>query len=102
MDDIVLGGRTQAGHDERLRALFRRLSELGLTVNPKKCELGLKSISCLGCRVSAEGISMDPDKVEAIQSARERTNVSEVRGFLSLVSFCGAFIKDLATVSEPL
>ena len=35
-DDIIVAGSTQGEHDERLEALLKRLSELNLTLNPKK------------------------------------------------------------------
>ena len=36
------------------------------------------------------------------KEAREPRTVSETRSFLGLVNYCGRFIPDLATLSEPL
>lgn len=101
-DDMIVGGSTRKEHDERLEALLRRLSEVNLTLNPKKCQFGLGSVTFLGHVISAEGVSVDPRKVESIQSAREPTNVSEVRGLISLIQYVGVFLKDLANMAEPI
>ena len=37
MDDILVHGKTQAQHDERLVKVLNRLQESGLTLNSEKC-----------------------------------------------------------------
>ena len=49
-----------------------------------------------------KGIDPTRDKVKAIVEARPPTNMAEVRSFLGLVTYCGKFIPNLATTSEPL
>nr|GFC14237.1 retrotransposon protein, putative, Ty3-gypsy subclass [Tanacetum cinerariifolium] len=49
-----------------------------------KCEFWLSSVAFLGHIVSAEGITMDPAKVEAITKWPRPTSVTEVRSFLGL------------------
>ena len=41
-------------------------------------------------------------KIEAIKSLKPPTNVSELRSYLGMVTYCGRFINDLATVTAPL
>ena len=52
--------------------------------------------------LSANGISCMKEKVKAVTEEREPETVSEIRSFLRLVNYCGRFILDLATISEPL
>ena len=52
--------------------------------------------------LSGNGISCAAEKVAAVSNARELQNASETRSFLGLVNYCGRFIPDLATISEPL
>ena len=101
-DDIIVHGKDQEEHDQRLRALMVRAKELGMTLNSKKCEFGLTEIDYLGFRVSANGIAMSPKKVEVIRTAREPRNTREVAGFLGLVKWVGKFLPNLSTVAEPL
>ncbi len=37
-DDLVVHGKDRAEHDRRLYAVLDRLQEVGLTLNPRKCE----------------------------------------------------------------
>ncbi|XP_048586200.1 uncharacterized protein K02A2.6-like [Nematostella vectensis] len=101
-DDIVVFGKDERQHKERLLSVMSRLSESGLTLNPGKCQFGLSSITFLGHVISDNGVSADPGKVEAIVNARAPMNVSELRGFLGLVQYVGRYIPDLATLSAPL
>ena len=101
-DDIVIYGKDQNEHDNRLRAFLKRMQDLGLTLNPAKCQFGLKSISYVGYGVSSEGISVSPDKIDSVTKARVPKDVSELRSFLGLVNFVGKFIPNLPTVAEPL
>ena len=51
---------------------------------------------------SRNGISPCPKKIEAIKSLKPPTNVSELRSYLGMVTYCGQFSNDLATVTAPL
>lgn len=101
-DDIVVFGKDQAEHKERLMKAMDRLSSCGLTLSEDKCKFGVSSIKFLGHIISAEGVAADPDKVESIVSARAPKNVAELRSFLGLVQFVGRYVPDLATVDAPL
>ena len=43
-DDVIIAGRTQEEHDQRLHSFLGRVSELGLTLNESKCAFGLSSL----------------------------------------------------------
>lgn len=101
-DDIVVHGKTQEEHDNRLEQAMERLKQRGLTVNPDKCEFDMDKMTFMGHVISKEGISPSHDKVSAIKNAREPKTASEVRSFLGLVNFCARFLPDLATAGEPL
>ena len=101
-DNIIVFGRDQDEHRQRLMKVMERLSSSGLKLSASKCKFGLDSIKFLGHVISAEGVAADPDKVKAIVCARAPENVSELRGFLGLVQFVGRYVPDLATVSAPL
>ena len=101
-DDILLHASTVEEHDQRLHALLKRLSDLNLTLNPRKCSFRMRSIKFLGFIVSDQGVSPDPDKVKSIVGFQAPKSASECRSFMGLVNFVGKFVPDLATVSEPI
>ena len=51
---------------------------------------------------SEQGISADPEKVDAIKKAERPNSLSEVRSFLGMVGFVSRFIHDYSTITEPL
>ena len=101
MDDVLIWGATQLQHDERLRAALSRLQEAGVTLN-EKCEFSKSTIKFLGQVISASGVSADPDKVNAVKSMKEPSNVSEVRGLLGMINHLGKFLPHLAEKTCPL
>eukprot|EP00105_Crassostrea_gigas_P008760 XP_011423446.1 PREDICTED: uncharacterized protein K02A2.6-like [Crassostrea gigas] len=56
----------------------------------------------MGHVLSVKGIDPTREKVKAIVEARPPTNASEVGSFRGLVTYCGKFIPNLASLSEPL
>ena len=74
IDDVLISGRSQQEHDERLRSVLKRMQKAGITVN-EKCVFSVDTIRFLGHIISQEGIKMDPAKVEAITSLQRPTGV---------------------------
>ena len=52
--------------------------------------------------VSAEGISVDPQKKKAIVDWKPPTNVTEVRSFLGLASYYRKFVEGFSKIATPL
>ena len=66
LDDIITYSSTVEEHFERLKLLFQRLASHGPKIAPSKCVLLQTSVSYLGQIISTEGISANPEKVDAI------------------------------------
>ncbi|GJS08197.1 putative nucleotidyltransferase, ribonuclease H [Tanacetum coccineum] len=67
-----------------------------------KCEFWLSKVAFLGHIVSAEGITMDPAKVEAITKWPRPTSVTEVRSFLGLAGYYRRFVEGFSRLALPL
>ena len=83
-DDILVFGNNKAEHDTRPHAVLQRLREVNLTLKKDKCVLAADRVTYFGHVFSANGISADPRKIEAIRAIPEPHNVSEVRSFLGM------------------
>lgn len=102
MDDILIFGNDEQDHDRRLNAVLRRLSQAGITLNRKKCELRKGSVKFLGHILSREGISPDPSKTKAIRDLPPPKDVSELRSFLGMANHLMRFLPELAEKTRPL
>ena len=102
MDDVVIFGENDEQLERRMRQVFQRFTDRGLTLNRDKCIFGLQQIEILGHVISAEGIKPDLRKVEAICKAPRPENVQLLRSFLGTCVFLMKFIPSYANLSEPL
>ena len=66
IDDILVYSRDEQEHDQHLKIVLQTLREKKLYVKLIKCAFWLKEVSFLGHIVSAEGISVDPAKIEVV------------------------------------
>jgi hypothetical protein len=57
-------------HCEHLTIIANKIKEVDLRINPDKFTWLAKSVKLLGHIISENGVSMDPEKVEAIQSIK--------------------------------
>ena len=80
--------------------VLNRLQEAGVTLNDK-CEFTKKKIKLLGHIVSKGGIEVDPSRT-AIRSYPVPTNITELQRFLRMVNQVVKFVKNLASITEPL
>ena len=101
-DDIIVFGKDQAEHDQRLDLVLKSINNAGMTVNEAKCVFSVDEIDFFGLHFSANGISIQESKVSALLNAKAPKNPSELRSLLGLANYCNRFIEDLATIVQPL
>lgn len=72
------------------------------TLNKAKCSYAQTTLDFFGYTFSDGGFSPDPKKVQAMNGAATPTNSSEVRSLLGMANYSARFIKDFATITQPL
>ena len=101
MADFCVFGK-KSDHLTHLRKCFERCRMFRMSLNPFKCAIGVKRGKLLGHVISAEGISIDGDKIEAIQKVRSPKYVKELQRFVGQVKWHGRNLRYLADIMAPL
>ena len=102
VDDILIYSQYEEEHEDNLRIVLQVLRDHQLYVKFSKCEFWLTEVKFLGHVVSVSGVSVDPEKVEAVMSWEKPKSVFEIRRFLGLVWYYRRFIEDFSRLAAPM
>ena len=84
-DDITVHGHTKAEHNAHLWNLMWVACKYGLVFNPQKTHVKAPALNFFGCLYDANGVHLDPDKVDVIHALSVPTNVTKLQEFLGLL-----------------
>jgi hypothetical protein len=102
IDDILVYSKSVEEHKQHLRVMLRKLRAHKLYAKFSKCEFWLEKISFLGHILTAEGVAVDPGKVETVSNWQQPTNVCEIRSFLGLAGYYWRFIEGFSKIARPM
>ena len=102
VDDILIYSQSEWEHEYHLRIVLQLLRDHQLYAKFSKCELWLTEVRFLGHGVSASGVSVDLEKVEAVMSWERPKSIFEIRSFLGLAGYYRRFIEDFSRIAEPM
>ncbi|KAA3473725.1 Retrovirus-related Pol polyprotein from transposon 17.6 [Gossypium australe] len=102
IDDILVYSKMEKEHDKHLRVVRQVLREKQLYAKFSKCEFWLREVAFLGHVVSAEGIRVDPRKIEAVLDWKPPRSVAEIRSFLGLAGYYRRFVEGFSLIAAPL
>ena len=102
IDDILVYSRDEQEHEQHLKIVLQTLREKKLYAKLSKCYFLLNEVSFLGHIMSAEGIRVDPAKIETVVNWKPYRSVTEVRSFLGLAGYYRRFVKRFSIIASPL
>lgn len=79
--------------------VLRRLQTEGLKARLEKCSFFQQEVKYLGHVISAQGVSTDPKKCEAVAKWKRPQNVSELRSLLGFASYYRRSVEGFAEMS---
>ncbi len=83
LDNIIVYSTSWQQHFMDVQAVMDKLREAGLTANVNKSKFFRTSLTCLGHVVSSNGVQVDPEKTQAVQSFPVPTNRKSLEWFLA-------------------
>ena len=102
IDDILIYSKNEEEHAQDLHIVLQRLREQQLYAKFSKCDFCLKEVPFLGHVISAEGISVDPSKVQDVLDWEAPTSVPQIRSFLGLAGYYRRFIPEFSRIAKPM
>jgi len=102
IDDIIVRIKEEAGYDEVVEEVVKRLAENNLYVKPEKCKWKVREVGFLGVVIRPEGIKMEEEKVKGVLDWPTPKGVKNIQKFLGLANYYRQFIKDFTSIARPL
>ena len=78
IDDILVYSVTIEEHEQHLRVVLEKLRQNQLYTKFSKCEFWLEEVSFLGHILTAEGVAVDPAKIEDVKEWEQPHNATAI------------------------
>jgi hypothetical protein len=101
-DDILVYSTDLETHKYHLQMTLDILRQNQMFAKMSKCRFGYAKVDYLGHIVSAQGVSTDPETIQAMVDWPFPKNIKSLRGFLGLTRYYRKFIKRYGSIDAPL
>ena len=102
IDDILIYFETAEEHAEHLRILLEKLRQNQLYAKFSKCEYWLEKVAFLGLVLKADGVAVDPSKIEVEIEWQQPKDITNIRCFLGLAGYYQRFIENFSKIAKPM
>jgi hypothetical protein len=101
-DNILIYSKSEEEHAQHLRVILQRLRDHQLYAKFRKCAFWLREVPFLLHVISAEGIAVDPSKVQEVLDWKSPKSVTQIHSFLGLAEYYRRFIPNFSKIAKPM
>ena len=101
-DDILVYSPTWQAHIQQLQLVFEAMRKNFLKANRKKCTFAATQVNYLGHIISQQGVTTEPEKIQAVMDWPIPRTLKQLRGFLGLTGYYRRFVQAYGTICRPL
>ncbi|CAJ0927572.1 unnamed protein product [Ranitomeya imitator] len=102
LDDILIFSPDIDSHQRDVGRVFDLLRANSLYAKLEKCVFEQESLPFLGYIISAQGLAMDPAKLQAVMDWQEPHSLKAVQRFMGFINYYHQFIPHFSTLVAPL
>ncbi|CAJ0968154.1 unnamed protein product, partial [Ranitomeya imitator] len=102
LDDILIFSPDIDSHRRDVVRVFDLLRANSLYAKLEKCVFEQESLPFLGYIFSAQGLAMDPAKLQAVMDWQEPHSLKAVQRFMGFINYYRQFIPHFSTLVAPL
>jgi hypothetical protein len=102
LDDCMIHAPTLDLYLKRLRQVFLRFREYGITLNPAKCKLGLSKVEYVGHTIDRNGLHFTRDKLDSVLNFPRPETKRQIKSFIGLANYFRDHIKNHSIRAQPL
>ncbi|HVX00524.1 MAG TPA: reverse transcriptase family protein, partial [Candidatus Babeliaceae bacterium] len=96
VDNLPFASKDWETHLQYATMIITRLNSVNLRIKPKFTTIGHSQLKCLGHIISSRGISIDPEKLQAVKDWPLPKTGTELQSFLGLCSFLRQHVRHFA------
>jgi len=101
-DDLIVAAADDDEHDSALHAVLQRARQLNIKFSKDKVQYRVKQVRYLGHIITADGVSPDPDKVNAIIAMEQPADKKALLRFIGMLTYLSKFIPNFSDLTAPL
>ena len=101
-DDLIIATDELTDHKAAVRTVFQRARDRNIKFNLQKIQFCVSEVKYLGHIISSKGVTVDPEKVNAIINMPKPQKRADVQRYLGMVNYLAKFIPNLSKISLPL
>ena len=107
-DDILVYGEGETvqeaavDHDRNIIKLMERCIEKNIKLNERKLQFKLKKLKFVGNILTQNGMTADPEKVNAITEMPPPRNRAALLQFIGMVNYLSPYCENLSSILAPL